>query len=314
MKKIFAVSFLSLMAGLVATNVWAENHNLATVDYVQNAIFYANKVDAYQPDVKNGVMVTDKDGDVEVAATISQSNVDGLTTALDGRVTKSQVLTSEFKDLTGKQYDLGTMVDIDTDDMVPTIGLVEAGLDEKVDKTSVVSSTGTVTSDDTQIPTIKRMESAIANAKPDTSGLVDKAAVVVSGGANTMTGATVANNANKDTYVPTVAYAQEMAASAASDAVSGLDAKFQEYVPYATGIGDGFLVTDPTGNVYVNHGVPSSISDAVDEKISVKLDKPVGECAEIGACALVFAGFGENGAPLLQWEKIARSVAEQTAE
>ena len=270
MKKIFAVSFLSLMAGLVATNVWAENHNLATVDYVQNAIFYANKVDAYQPDVKNGVMVTDKDGDVEVAATISQSNVDGLTTALDAKLDKSQIATK----------------------------------DTSVDEVA----------EDSMLPTVARMESAIANAKPDTSGLVDKAAVVISGGGRTMTGGAVATDANKDAYVPTVAYAQEMATGAYKDAVSHIEGQLQGYVPTVTEVPDGILVTDSVGGVQVFQGVPTFITDAVEDQISVKLNSPDEVCSQPGNCALVFAGVDGQGNPVLQWEKIARSVAEQTAE
>lgn len=290
MKKIFAISFLSVFAvvgvaraeyvGYYASGTDVnQNYNLASVNFVKG------RYDEAVEKAKRLVITSDK-----------------KTTVAGDRY---------FYEQTG------------SDEKAPTIKYMENSIAEavadidmstKVDKTSVVSSTGTVTSDDTQIPTIKRMESAIANAKPDTSGLVDKAAVVVSGGGRTMTGGAVATDANKDAYVPTVAYAQEMATSAASEAVAELEPKIQERVPYATGIGDGFLVTDSTGNVYVNHGVPSSISDAMDEKISVKLDKPIGECAEIGACALVFAGFGENGAPLLQWEKIARSVIQTTAE
>lgn len=194
-------------------------------------------------------------------------------------------------------------------------GLTDA-LAAKVDDSQVVATGGTVTNSDAQVPTIARMEAAIANAKPDTSGLVDKAAVVVSGGTNTMTGAAVANDANKDTYVPTVAYAQQMAASAASDAVSGLDAKFQEYVPYAMGEAhaDGFVVTDPTGNVYVEHGVPKSITDAMDEKVSAKLNKPEGECLTPGNCVLVFSGYTDDGEITLVWEKVARSISDVQAE
>jgi hypothetical protein len=210
-----------------------------------------------------------------------------------------------------------------TDVMVPTVARMESAISNatanidmstKVDKTSVVSSTGTVTSDDTQIPTIKRMESAIANAKPDTSGLVDKAAVVISGGGRTMTGGAVATDANKDAYVPTVAYAQEMATGAYNDAVSHIEGQLQGYVPTVTEFPDGILVTDSVGGVQVLQGVPTSITDAVEEQISVKLNKPIGECAEPGACALVFAGVDENGGPVLQWEKIARSVIQTTAE
>lgn len=243
MKKIFAISVLSVLAVVAASDAWAtqSNYNLATVNYVEN----------FGYDLKTS-MVEDRN----------------------------------IVDSQGKNWN-----------------------DED-------ATTWAETYPDGYVPTIGRMNAAIADAVADvdTSGLVDKAAVVISGGGRTMTGGAVATDANKDAYVPTVAYAQEMATSAASGAVAELEPKFEERVPYATGIADGFLVTDSTGNVYVNHGVPSSISDAMDEKISLKLDKPMGECAEIGACALVFAGFGEDGAPLLQWEKIARSVAEQTAE
>lgn len=246
-------------------------------------------------------------------------------TGLDDRLGTAESDISTLKTDKVNKTDLGDLAYQDklTNNFVDDAAIAQAKVDgltdalaAKVDDSQVVATGGTVTSSDAQIPTIARMEAAIANAKPDTSGLVDKAAVVVSGGTNTMTGATVANDANKDTYVPTVAYAQQMAASAASDAVSGLDAKFQEYVPYAMGEAhaDGFVVTDATGNVYVEHGVPASITDAMDEKVSAKLNKPEGECLTPGNCVLVFSGYTDDGEITLVWEKVARSISDVQAE
>ena len=276
MKKIFAVSILSLMTVITASDALANaspNYNLATVEYVEEKVgdVFWNDVVRVMDVANDGEQVSDAGKDQYVPSVARMENAISNATA---------------------NIDMST----------------------KVDKTSVVSSTGTVTSDDTQIPTIKRMESAIANAKPDTSGLVDKAAVVISGGGRTMTGGAVATDANKDAYVPTVAYAQEMATGAYKDAVSHIEGQLQGYVPTVTEVPDGILVTDSVGGVQVFQGVPTFITDAVEDQISVKLNSPDEVCSQPGNCALVFAGVDGQGNPVLQWEKIARSVAEQTAE
>lgn len=240
-------------------------------------------------------------------AAIAQAKVDGLTDALAAKVDKANIITK-----TGHTYEEIVAKDVaEQDTLVPSFAIMYdmgATLRERI-----LENVSDIETNSGEIDSLKTM---VSDNATDIAAKVDKAAVVVSGGTNTMTGATVANDANKDTYVPTVAYAQQMAASAANDAVAGVDVKFQEYVPYAMGEdhADGFVVTDATGNVYVEHGVPASITNAMDEKVSAKLNKPEGECLTPGNCVLVFSGYTEDGEITLVWEKVARSISEVQAE
>lgn len=140
MKKIFAISFLSVFAvvgvaraeyvGYYASGTDVnQNYNLASVNFVKG------RYDEAVEKAKELVITSDK-----------------KTTVAGDRY---------FYEQTG------------SDEKAPTIKYMENSIAEavadidlstKVDKTSVISSTGTVTSDDTQIPTIKRMESEIEDA------------------------------------------------------------------------------------------------------------------------------------------------------
>ena len=131
MKKIFAVSFLSVLAVGTTTNAWANagpNLNLATAEYVR-----------------------------------------GVENRLEDYVLESAVVNSQGKDWRGG--DVTTQVEKFPDNYVPTVA---------------------------------HMDAAIANAKPDTSGLVDKAQVIKSDDKALSDGATDLSSTNADQIVPTV--------------------------------------------------------------------------------------------------------------
>jgi len=119
MKKIFAISVLSIMA-VVSSNAWAttdtdigwaygigssaNNYNIATVDYVRrNAVTSGG----HTPD---SIVTTDKYGDVQFADTINQDQVSGLTDALAGKVDDTQIANAA-----------ATVADANMDTMVPTV-------------------------------------------------------------------------------------------------------------------------------------------------------------------------------------------------
>ena len=140
MKKIFAISVLSVMAVVATTNAWADtprqNYNLATVNYVE--------------DIRDGL----------------ENNI--------------------YNNMVQKSY------------------VAESG--------DTVSDTGK----DTYIPTVARMEAAIAS---DTSGLVDKAQVIKSDDKALSDGTTDLSSANADQIVPTVANVEANFAPRIGDAV-----------------------------------------------------------------------------------------------
>ena len=126
MKKIFAVSILSLMTVITASDALANaspNYNLATVEYVEEKVgdVFWNDVVRVMDVANDGEQVSDAGKDQYVPSVARMENAISEATA---------------------NIDMST----------------------KVDKTSVISSTGTVTSDDTQIPTVKRVESRIEDA------------------------------------------------------------------------------------------------------------------------------------------------------
>ncbi|MBR2342592.1 MAG: hypothetical protein IKA73_03980 [Alphaproteobacteria bacterium] len=85
-------------------------------------------------------------------------------------------------------------------------GILDNNISNRVHTSDVADSNDTVTDayKDEYIPTVARMEAAIANAKPDTSGLVAKTQVVTSEG-DDMNGNPISGELTPDQVVPTFA-------------------------------------------------------------------------------------------------------------
>lgn len=148
---------------------------------------------------------------------------------------------------------------------------------------------GAGTSTNLNVATVNYVDNAIANAKPDTSGLVDKEHVVTSAGTDMANGNNVLESAadNPDDYVPTVGMVDNLAKT--------MNETLEGKVDIAQGATNknAIMITNAAGNV-----IPAL----------------VGDCANTtNKCALV-TGVDASGNLALQWEVIARNVVQPTAE
>ena len=228
---------------------------------------------------------------------------------------------------------------------------IKEQLDNNKVSTSRVAESNSYFSDSSKdffIPTVARMEAAIANAKPDTSGLVDKEHVVDSEG-NNWNDESVAEDAetNKDDYVLTygaaakainsvntnlsavinnkiakddiVTLAEDTAAVAEMEAGTN-DAKYDTVVPsYRTVYNALNLLEAETdagldSKVDKAQGVTNKNAIMITNAAGNVIPALVGDCANTtNKCALV-TGVDTNGNLVLQWEVIARNVVQPSAE
>lgn len=124
MKKIFAISVLSVMAVVATTDAWATdatpNYNLATVNYVEDIrdILDANKVStSYVAESGDTVTAANKDTYIPTVARMEAA----IASDTSGLVAKTQVITSDGVDMDGN--DISS--ELTPDQIVPTLANVE---------------------------------------------------------------------------------------------------------------------------------------------------------------------------------------------
>lgn len=131
MKKIFAISVLSVMAVVATTDAWATdatpNYNLATVNYVEDIrdILDANKVStSYVAESGDWVGDAYKDEYIPTVARMEAAIPD-----TSGLVDKAQVIKSDDKALSDGATDLSSA---NADEIVPTFANVEANFAPRI--------------------------------------------------------------------------------------------------------------------------------------------------------------------------------------
>ena len=159
----------------------------------------------------NQVLVTDADGKVTTATTITQAQVENLSTDLDAKFDKANVIdaneTENVKpeDLTGKVYgadvvylkDLLLAGAISGEESIPYDIMHEEG--------SIVTSLQTPDKHSI-IDGINSVYNVVKTNKTDIGNKVDKAEVIKADGTTTLAGTTVdATTLDKDTVAPTIA-------------------------------------------------------------------------------------------------------------
>lgn len=94
----------------------------------------------------NQVLVTDADGKVTTASTITQAQVENLGTDLAAKFNAAQVVTSEWVDMNGNELS----DDLTADQIVPTVANVEANFIPNVSNSYVVSTDSQYWGEETQ--------------------------------------------------------------------------------------------------------------------------------------------------------------------
>ncbi|MBR2483090.1 MAG: hypothetical protein IKB49_04380 [Alphaproteobacteria bacterium] len=140
MKKIFAISVLSVMAVVVAMDAWATenppNYNLATVNYVEGAVLETKDLvikSDKQTSVAGGWNPSGFAGSDYKAPTIKymENSIAEAVAGVDtsGLVDKAQVIKSDDKALSDGTTDLSSA---NADVIVPTVANVEANFAPRI--------------------------------------------------------------------------------------------------------------------------------------------------------------------------------------
>lgn len=153
MKKIFAISVLSVMAVVATTDAWATeeipNYNLATANYVEDrynsAVGKAKSLvvtSDKKTTVGGTVYVYEQTGSDDKAPTIKymEDSIADAVAGVDtsGLVAKTQVETSAGVDMNGNAIS----GELTPDKIVPTVGMVEANFAPRIADAAYIGTPG----------------------------------------------------------------------------------------------------------------------------------------------------------------------------
>ncbi|MBR2342593.1 MAG: hypothetical protein IKA73_03985 [Alphaproteobacteria bacterium] len=283
MKKIFAISFLSVFAvvGIARANYYGyyasgtdadKNYNLASVNYVKGSYDEAVKkakrlvvTSDKKTDLAGGSNSSGWAGSDEKAPTIKYME-DSIAEAVDGIDTSGLVDKAHVVNSQGNNWNDESVAEAalsNPDDYVATDGAVQYRVNQLSNQVG------------------QELQKKVA--KDDIVTLAEDAAAVAEMEAGT-------NDAKYDTVVPSYRTVYNALNLLEAETDSGLDSKVD--IAQGEGNENAIMITNAAGNV-----IPA----------------PVGDCANTtNKCALV-TGVDENGNLALQWEVIARNVPQSSA-